>query len=175
MSDSDATPDGVIVDSSDATPTDSDVPPPLPPEVPEPCWTPPVLKAFQDFKTTLDKLQVEERTHLVFQIMGACAIKNGRLQLMLFGEPVSVAMFTKALGISLTKYYRLQHHLLLGYRQPPADGRHDRVIVDAPALQHADAWMNWCFYSLAEPLAEMEVKDFDDEVDFRFPETAPVA
>ena len=94
---------------------------------------------------------------------------------MLFGELVSVSTFTKVLGISLTKYYRLQHHLLLGYRTPPLDGRHDRVIVDAPALQHADAWMNWCFYSLAEPLAEMEVKDFDDEADFRFPETAPVA
>ena len=164
-----------VVALSDATPSENDQLPPGPPEVAEPSWPPCALKAFEDFKAGLDKLYVEERTELIFRIMQECEIKKGRLHLMLFGEPVSVMTFLKVLGISNTKFYRLQHHLLLGYRTAPVDRRHDRVFPEAPALRHADSWMNWCFYSLAEPLAEMRVKDFDEEVDFRFPDTAFVA
>ena len=113
MSDSDATPDGVnVTELSDATPTDNDQPPPLPPEIPEPCWPPSVLKAFQDFKTTLDKLQVEERTHLVFQIMGGVRDQE---------RPVALdALWRAGQRLHVHEGPRHQSHQVLPAPAPPA-------------------------------------------------------
>ena len=87
------------------------------------------------------------------------------MQLQLFGKQVSQQQFIDLLGLSNSLYYRLLKHIRSGSHEPPTDRRNDRFADLAPAKEHANAWLNWAWHSMAEPLAEALVKVFDDEVD----------
>ena len=48
-----------------------------------------------------------------------------------------------------------------GYTAPPADARHTmRESSDHPQQEHADAWLNWCWNTLAEPMPDSKVEDY---------------
>ena len=121
-----------------------------------------------NYKMQLARMGAEERAARVFHLMMECPRTGDSVQLQLCGRKMSQQQFIDVLGLSNQLYYRVLRHVQSGCQEPPTDGRKDRFGDLAPAREHADAWMNWAWHSMAEPLAEALVKDFDDEVDAKF-------
>ena len=127
------------------------------------------LADLRDYRLQLNRMGAEERAARLFHLMMECPRTGDSVQLQLCGRKMSQQEFIDVLGLSNQLYYRVLKHIKSGSQEPPTDGRKDRFGDLAPAREHADAWMNWAWHSMAEPLAEALVKDFDDEVDAKFP------
>ena len=70
------------------------------------------------------------------------------------GVRVCQSAFLQFLGISKTHYTRRVQSILSGLIEGPVDGRTFRKIREKPAMMNADAFFNFLYLHVAEPLAE---------------------
>ena len=70
------------------------------------------------------------------------------------GVRVCQPAFLNLLGVSKSHYARRGESILQGSIEAPVDGRSIRRIRDKPAIMNADAFFNFLYLHVAEPLAE---------------------
>ena len=129
---SDATPPSDIETVSDGTPSEDEDKPMQQRSKNEDLWDDGTSETIAELRQQLDMMNTDEKVAMIFNMMMEFRRGEGHLKPMLFGRPVTALTFMKSLGMGSTRYYRLQHHILLGHTSPPHDGRHDRER-DAPA------------------------------------------
>ena len=57
-----------------------------------------------------------------------------------------------------------------GCTAPEPDARLESRVTDHPQQDHADAWLNWCWNTLAVPMPNGKVKDYYATLDDVTPE-----
>ena len=88
----------------------------------------------------------------LWEMLRACQVKGEKFQPHILGRRVSVPTWSKLLGVSLNRVYRLTRHLNKGHCSMPT----------AKAAGKADAWLTYIYTCFAEPLAEARVVDYDE-------------
>ena len=90
----------------------------------------------------------------------------------LCGLDLCTPMYCKQLGISKYQLTNMKKDILGGYLEPRADLRGTCTFHTAPQRKHADAWLHWAYWSLAEPLAETAQPASED---CEWDETQPIS
>lgn len=86
------------------------------------------------------------------------------------GQKLCFTAFLIVSGMSKRKCNKFMAAIKSGQVVPPEDGRSERTFRDTPKRQHAEAFFQYLYDHLAEPLAEGEPDpeaDDDDETAFQ--------
>lgn len=99
--------------------------------------------------------------------------KGTKIKWSVAGAKVCATAFRHVVGLSIYKFKQLVKNCRDGHFQPQEDKRssaHAQYHRESTQAQHADAWLNWAYWNIAEPLAETEqtctgMKQADGEED----------
>lgn len=122
--------------------------------------TPLFIKLWSERRLGWSNDEVNQR---LWEILLACPQGHGtqQLDLHLGTERVTLQTFCSVLGISRSRVRRLLDALLEGQAVPCEDLRSQR-IHQRQQQEHADAWFNWCWNTLATPIPTAKVSDYTD-------------
>ena len=111
------------------------------------------------FKDQLSSMATRDRDRFIYSMLWDMHKKeDGRLErvtaFQFLGIRVCQTAFLQFLGVSKTHYTRRVESILKGLIEGPVDGRSIRKIREKPAMMNADAFFNFLYLHVAEPLAE---------------------
>ena len=111
------------------------------------------------FKAQLSSMATKDRDRWIYSMLWDMHKKeDGKLErvtvFQFLGARVCQAAFLQFLGISKTHFARRVKSILSGSIEGPVDGRSIRKIREKPAMMNADAFFNFVYLHVAEPLAE---------------------
>ncbi|CAK9037692.1 Uncharacterized protein SCF082_LOCUS22283 [Durusdinium trenchii] len=120
---------------------------------------PDVCEKVMAFKKKLSDMTTQERDRFLYTMLWDMhKTKDGKFARLtswqFVGVRVCQAAFLAFLGVSKTHYARRVESILEGSIEAPMDGRSIRTIRDRPAMMNADAFFNFLYLHVAEPLAE---------------------